>query len=61
MLELLYIGRFDYLARPGMNAQPRIPNDAEVEAALQELKAREHKREAVSNSDIDQRKSSARD
>ena len=61
MLELLYIGRFDYLARPGMNAQPRIPNDAEVEASLQELKAREHKREAVSNSDIDQRKSSARD
>ena len=61
MLELLYIGRFDYLARPGMNAQPRIPNDAEVEASLQELEAREHKREAVSNSDIDQRKSSARD
>jgi len=37
MLELLYIGRFDYLARPRMNAQPHIPNDVEVDAYLHEF------------------------
>lgn len=57
MLELLYIGRFDYLARPRMNAQPHIPNDAEVNAAMQELKACENKRSTISDTEVDERKS----
>ena len=60
MLELLYIGRFDYLARPRMNAQPHIPNDVEVDASLHEFKALENKCHAVSDENIDQRKPSAR-
>jgi len=60
MLELLYIGRFDYLARPGIHAPVRVPNDSDVEAALRELKASENKREAATYSDIDERKTRVR-
>lgn len=39
MLELLYIGRFDYLARQDIHKPTRLPDDIEVEAALRDLDA----------------------
>ncbi len=45
MLELLYIGRFDYLARSSIHAPTRVPNDADIETALRDLQSSEQERE----------------
>ena len=39
MLELLYIGRLDYLARRNIHNPIPLPDDLAVEEALLELKA----------------------
>jgi hypothetical protein len=43
MLELIYIGRLDYLARPDIHKPGRVPNDADVVAALKVLRENERK------------------
>ena len=45
MLELIYIGCFDYLARHDIREAPYVPDDAAVEAARRDLEtSRGHSR-----------------
>lgn len=48
MLELLYIGRFDYLARRDIHKPSRLPDDIAVEAALKELDTAKRERKEQS-------------